>query len=51
MPSFGYSLGDQEIWTLALFLNNMDKLPPAVQQVWQKVQNWPIAAPLQSVQK
>jgi len=51
MPSFGYSLGDQEIWTLALFLNNMDKLPPAVQQVWQKVQNWPIAAPLQPAQK
>src|ERR1700676_4796550 len=41
MPSFGYSLTDQEIWTLALFLKHMDKLPPAVQQTWQQVQNWP----------
>lgn len=42
MPSFGYSLSDQEIWTLALFLGHMDKLPPAVQQSWQQVQNWPV---------
>jgi thiosulfate dehydrogenase len=41
MPSFGYSLTDREIWTLALFLKHMDKLPPAVQQAWQQVQNWP----------
>ncbi len=51
MPSFGYSLSDQEIWTLALFLKNMDKLPPAVQQVWQNVRNWPIAIPIQTPQK
>jgi thiosulfate dehydrogenase len=42
MPSFGYSLSDTEIWTLALFLKHMDKLPPAVQQAWQQVQNWPL---------
>ena len=42
MPSFGYSLSDQEIWTLALFLKHMDKLPPAVQEPWQQVQNWPV---------
>ncbi|MEO8343576.1 MAG: cytochrome c [Gallionella sp.] len=41
MPSFGYTLKDEEIWTLALFLKHMDKLPPAVEQVWQQVQNWP----------
>jgi thiosulfate dehydrogenase len=41
MPSFEDSLSDQEIWTLALFLKHMDKLPPAVQQAWQQVQNWP----------
>jgi thiosulfate dehydrogenase len=41
MPSFGRALSDQEIWTLALFLKNMDKLPPAVQQAWEKVRNWP----------
>ena len=43
MPSFGDSLSDQEIWTLALFLKHMDKLPPAVQQTWQQVENWPVA--------
>lgn len=42
MPSFGYSLDDRQIWTLALFLGHMDKLPPAVQQAWQQVQNWPV---------
>lgn len=41
MPSFGYSLSDDQIWTLALFVKHMDKLPPAVQQAWQEVQNWP----------
>jgi hypothetical protein len=41
MPSFGSSLSDEQIWTLALFLKHMDKLPPAVQQAWQQVQNWP----------
>jgi thiosulfate dehydrogenase len=41
MPSFGYTLTDQEIWALALFLKHMDKLPPSVQQTWQRVQNWP----------
>ncbi len=44
MPSFGYTLSDQEIWTLALFLKHMDKLPPVVQQQWQQVQNWPEAS-------
>lgn len=43
MPSFGYTLNDREIWTLALFLKHMDKLPPKVQQTWQQVQNWPLA--------
>lgn len=51
MPSFGNSLGDEDIWTLALFLKNMDKLPPAVQQVWKNVQNWPITAPIATAQK
>lgn len=46
MPSFGHSLSDQDIWTLALFLKNMDKLPPAVHQVWQGVRNWPMRAAL-----
>ena len=44
MPSFGNSLSDTEIWTLALFLKHMDKLPPSVQQAWTQVQNWPVVA-------
>ena len=51
MPSFGNALSDTEIWTLALFLKNMDKLPPAVQEVWKNVQNWPIAAPIPAAKK
>ncbi|MBW4049296.1 MAG: cytochrome c [Proteobacteria bacterium] len=47
MPSWGYSLTDREIWTLALFLKHMDKLPPAVQTSWQQVQNWPAPATTQ----
>jgi thiosulfate dehydrogenase len=42
MPSFGYTLKDEQIWTLALFLKHMDKLPPAVQQTWLQVRNWPV---------
>ncbi|MGE5319213.1 MAG: c-type cytochrome [Hyphomicrobiaceae bacterium] len=44
MPSFGHTLSDREIWTLALFLKHMDQLPPAVQQTWEQVQNWPVAS-------
>jgi thiosulfate dehydrogenase len=51
MPSFGYTLSDQQIWTLALFLKHMDKLPPAVQQVWQQVKNWPVTSVSQTGQK
>lgn len=42
MPSFSQSLSDQEIWTLALFLKHMDKLPPSAQLTWQQVRNWPL---------
>src|SRR6202140_1297472 len=41
MPSFRYSLSDRQIWTLALFLKHMDKLPTTAQQAWEQVQNWP----------
>ena len=51
MPSFGYTLSDQQIWTLALFLKHMDKLPPAVQQTWLQVQNWPLASVKQPIIK
>lgn len=39
MPAWGPSLSDQQIWTLALFLKHMDKLPPAAQQAWAGVKN------------
>jgi len=37
MPFWAGTLNDQQIWSLALFLKHMDKLPPAAQQVWQNV--------------
>lgn len=39
MPAWGKALDDQQIWTLALFLKHMDKLPAAPEQVWQQIQN------------
>ncbi len=51
MPSFGYSFSDQQIWTLALFLKHMDKLPPAVQQTWLQVRNWPVVSVNQADRK
>ena len=39
MPSWGLTLNDQQIWTLALFLKHMDKLPPDARRVWTQVKN------------
>jgi hypothetical protein len=39
MPSWKESLTDQQIWTLALFLKHMDKLPFHVQQAWKQLKN------------
>ncbi len=39
MPSWKATLNDQQIWTIALFLKHMDKLPPAAQEVWQNIKN------------
>jgi thiosulfate dehydrogenase len=44
MPSFAPTLTDQQIWTIALFLKHMDKLPPAAEQAWKRVRNWPVVA-------
>ncbi|HXH64497.1 MAG TPA: cytochrome c [Mariprofundaceae bacterium] len=41
MPSWKSVLNDQQIWTLALFLKHMDKLPPAALKEWEKVKAWP----------
>ena len=45
MPSWKATLSEQQMWTLALFLKHMDKLPPAAQQAWQQVTNTPSATP------
>jgi thiosulfate dehydrogenase len=39
MPSWKDTLSDEQIWTLALFLKHMNKLPPAAEQAWQNVRN------------
>jgi thiosulfate dehydrogenase len=39
MPAWKGTLNDEQIWTLALFLKHMDKLPPAAEQAWQQVTN------------
>ena len=39
MPTWSAYLTDQQIWTLALFLKHMDKLPPDAQQLWAQVKN------------
>jgi thiosulfate dehydrogenase len=41
MPSWKETLSDQQMWTLALFLKNMNKLSPAAEQAWQAVTNSP----------
>lgn len=37
MPAWQKTLKDQEIWKITLFLSQMNRLPPAVEQVWQEV--------------
>jgi thiosulfate dehydrogenase len=37
MPSWKNTLTDSQIWTLALFLKHMDKLPQAAEAEWEKV--------------
>jgi mono/diheme cytochrome c family protein len=39
MPAWGSTLADRQIWTLALFLKHMDKLPPVAQRAWAQVKN------------
>ena len=37
MPSFTTTVQDEEIWKIAMFLRQMDKLPPAVDAEWKRV--------------
>ena len=37
MPSFTPTLQDEQIWKIAMFLKQMDKLPAAVDAEWKKI--------------
>src|SRR6516165_9187736 len=37
MPSFAPTLQDEQIWKIAMFLKQMDKLPPTVDAEWKKI--------------
>lgn len=37
MPGFSKSLSDTQIWQLAVFLKNMDKLPPLAEAEFKKI--------------
>ena len=39
MPAWRGTLNDEQIWTLALFLKHMDKLPPTAEEAWKNVRN------------
>ena len=39
MPAWRSTLTDDQIWTLALFLKHMDKLPPNAAAAWKQVKN------------
>ena len=37
MPAFRETLSEDELWKIALFLKNMDSLPPAPKKAWETV--------------
>lgn len=37
MPAFSQTLSETQVWQLALFLKNMDKLPPAAEAEFKKI--------------
>lgn len=37
MPSWKHELDSRQMWTLALFLKHMDKLPPAAEAAWKSL--------------
>lgn len=44
MPSWKDTLSTRQMWTLALFLKHMDKLPPDAEKAWQALANEPPSA-------
>ena len=49
MPAFTRTLSDDQIWTLALFLKHMDKLPAAPQREWKALKIPVALAPLSAL--
>lgn len=49
MPAFTKSLSDEQIWTLALFLKHMDKLPARPQKLWKSLKTPVALAPLSAL--
>ncbi|HEX4046739.1 MAG TPA: cytochrome c [Elusimicrobiota bacterium] len=49
MPSFRESLTEDELWKIALFLKNMDSLPPGPQKVWDAVPSFAGSSPAKLV--
>jgi thiosulfate dehydrogenase len=45
MPAWKDELDDSQIWTLALFLKHMDKLPPAAEAAWRTLPGATAAGP------
>lgn len=39
MPAFGHTLSQEQLWQLTMFLKNMDSLPPAAQEAWNRVKS------------
>ncbi|MGD0968717.1 MAG: c-type cytochrome [Candidatus Aquilonibacter sp.] len=49
MPSFTKTLSEEQIWTLALFLKHMDKLPPGPERAWKSLRVPVALAPLSAL--
>ncbi len=49
MPAFTRTLSDEQIWTLALFLKHMDKLPVAPERAWKSLHAPVALAPLSAL--
>ena len=39
MPAFSSTLNDRQRWELTLFLQHMDKLPPAIDRMWHALKS------------
>jgi thiosulfate dehydrogenase len=49
MPAYTKTLGDDQIWTLALFLKHMNALPPGPNRLWHAMKNPVALAPASAI--